>query len=79
MDPDVKVGATICKMQYDKILKYLDIAREEGARVLCGGGPVTPDSPDFAVSSVNFFTSLSLKIQGNRGGRCLAFSLKNVG
>ena len=50
MEPDVKVGATICQMQYDKILKYLDIAKQEGAKVLCGGGPVTPDHPDLAVS-----------------------------
>ena len=50
MQEDVKVGATICKMQYDKILKYLDIAREEGCEVLCGGGAVSLDDPDLAVS-----------------------------
>jgi len=48
MQKDVKVGATICKMQYDKILKYLDIAREEGCEVLCGGGAVSLDDPDLA-------------------------------
>ena len=37
-------------MQYDKILAYLETARKEGAEILCGGGPVTPDDPEFAVS-----------------------------
>ena len=54
MEDGVKVGATICKMQYDKILNYLDIARKEGAEVLCGGGPVTPDNPDLAVSLCSY-------------------------
>lgn len=46
MDPDTKVGATIGQMQYDKILEYLEGARGEGAKVLCGGGPVTLADPD---------------------------------
>jgi len=49
MNDDTKVGATICRMQYDKILAYLDVARAEGAEVLCGGGAVTPDDPELAV------------------------------
>lgn len=52
MDPDTKVGATIGQMQYDKILEYLEGARGEGAKVLCGGGPVTLADPDLQVSLV---------------------------
>ena len=49
MEDGIKVGATICKMQYDKILHYLEVARAEGAKVLCGGGPVEPCDPELRV------------------------------
>jgi len=45
-NPDTKVGATICQMQYDKILAYLDTARKEGASVLCGGGAVAMEEEE---------------------------------
>jgi len=32
-------GALISKGHYEKVLSYLRLAREEGGRVLCGGGP----------------------------------------
>lgn len=38
LDTDVQVGAQASKEQYDKILSYLEIGREEGAKVLAGGG-----------------------------------------
>lgn len=38
MDSETMVGAQASQQQFDKILSYLDIARQEGAEVLTGGG-----------------------------------------
>lgn len=38
LDSDVMVGAQASAEQYDKILSYFGIAKEEGAEVLMGGG-----------------------------------------
>jgi aldehyde dehydrogenase len=38
LDPDTMMGAQASNDQYQKILNYMDIGREEGAEVLCGGG-----------------------------------------
>ncbi|MGB0467426.1 MAG: aldehyde dehydrogenase family protein [Pontibacterium sp.] len=38
LDTDVMVGAQASQAQYDKILGYMDIGREEGAEILMGGG-----------------------------------------
>lgn len=35
--PDTTMGALISRAQQDKVLDYIRIAREEGARLLCGG------------------------------------------
>ncbi len=37
LDTDVQVGAQASQEQFDKIMSYMDIAREEGATVLAGG------------------------------------------
>ncbi|WED25289.1 aldehyde dehydrogenase [Vibrio sp. DW001] len=37
LDPNTQVGAQVSKEQFDKILGYLEIGREEGAQVLIGG------------------------------------------
>ena len=39
-DPEVKMGAVVSKMHMEKILSYIEIAKEEGGRILCGGTPV---------------------------------------
>lgn len=39
MSPDTNVGPVTTPPQYAKILDYLDIARNEGARCVLGGGP----------------------------------------
>lgn len=36
---DTMMGAQASIDQYNKILSYLDIGKQEGAQVLCGGGP----------------------------------------
>ena len=37
------MGPLCCQQQFDRVATYLDLARDEGARVLTGGGP-PPDS-----------------------------------
>ena len=38
LDPETMMGAQASNDQYEKILSYLKIGKEEGAEVLCGGG-----------------------------------------
>lgn len=40
--PDTKVGAIVSKPHYDKVLSYIEIAKQEGGKILCGGGAVFP-------------------------------------
>ena len=44
LDTETMVGAQASKEQFDKILKYIDIGKEEGAKVLIGGNVETVDS-----------------------------------
>ena len=37
LDPDTVQGALVSKAHRDKILGYIQLAREEGGRILCGG------------------------------------------
>jgi len=38
LDPETMMGAQASNDQYEKILNYMDIGKQEGAEVLCGGG-----------------------------------------
>lgn len=42
LDPATKLGAVVSEAHMNKILSCIDVAREEGARVLCGGGRLHP-------------------------------------
>ena len=42
-DEATETGAIVHRGQYDKVLKYLEIGRQEGARVVVGGG--APEDP----------------------------------
>lgn len=44
---DTTVGATISKEQGEKVLRYIELAKSEGAKVLCGGKKVVP-GPKFS-------------------------------
>lgn len=44
MDPDTQVGPVTTPPQYQKVLEYIDIAKQEGARLLLGGKPA--DRPE---------------------------------
>jgi aldehyde dehydrogenase len=37
LDTETMIGAQASNDQYEKILSYIDIGRQEGAKVLCGG------------------------------------------
>jgi acyl-CoA reductase-like NAD-dependent aldehyde dehydrogenase len=39
MDPNTQVGPVTTRMQYDTILRYIEIAKNEGARCVLGGKP----------------------------------------
>jgi aldehyde dehydrogenase len=43
LDTDVQVGAQVSKEQYDRIMKYIEIGKQEGAEVLTGGAAATLD------------------------------------
>ncbi len=43
LSPDTKVGATVSKVHYDKVLSYIDIAKSEGGKILCGGTAIFPE------------------------------------
>lgn len=39
MSPDTQVGPVTTRPQYEKVLHYIQVARDEGARLVLGGGP----------------------------------------
>jgi aminomuconate-semialdehyde/2-hydroxymuconate-6-semialdehyde dehydrogenase len=39
LDPATEQGAIVSKPHFDKIMSYIALARKEGGRVVCGGGP----------------------------------------
>ncbi|MFG3157898.1 aldehyde dehydrogenase [Streptomyces sp. NPDC048219] len=45
-DPDTQVAPLVHPAHRDHVARYVDLAREEGARVLCGGG--APEGPAHA-------------------------------
>lgn len=40
-DPQTRLGAVVSKGHFDKIRSYLELAQQEGGRILCGGQPVS--------------------------------------
>lgn len=40
-DPETQMGSQINERQLEKILSYVEIGKQEGARVICGGGRIT--------------------------------------
>ncbi|KAL2097775.1 hypothetical protein ACEWY4_006982 [Coilia grayii] len=40
-----RMGAVVSRPQLEKVLGYIRQAKEEGARILCGGEPITPADP----------------------------------
>lgn len=46
MDPDTEMGTMACRAQYDKVLQYIEVAKEDGARLATGGD--RPEDPELA-------------------------------
>lgn len=44
LDPETMMGAQASNDQFEKVLNYMDIGRQEGAEVLCGGGKASINS-----------------------------------
>ena len=42
-DPATTMGAIVSKVQFDRVMSYIESAKQEGARLLTGGGP--PNDP----------------------------------
>ena len=42
LSEDTKVGAVVSKPHFDKILSYIELAKSEGGKVLCGGKAIQP-------------------------------------
>ena len=45
-DPATTMGAIASKAQYERVLRYIETAKAEGARLVCGGK--RPDAPELA-------------------------------
>ena len=42
MNDSSDLGAIVSKQHYEKILYYIDLAKKEGGKILCGGNSVNP-------------------------------------
>src|SRR5918993_1523816 len=54
LDPDTRIGALINRGQLDTVLRYIDIGRREGARVVTGGQRILEDTGGFFVPPTVF-------------------------
>jgi acyl-CoA reductase-like NAD-dependent aldehyde dehydrogenase len=45
MNPESEMGSMVSKAQYDKVMQYIESGKQEGARLLTGGG--RPEGPEF--------------------------------
>ncbi|MGY8952708.1 MAG: aldehyde dehydrogenase [Flavobacteriales bacterium] len=43
LNDDTNIGATVSKAHFDKVLYYINLAKEEGGKILCGGKSVNPE------------------------------------
>ena len=64
-DTDTMIGAQASREQYDKILSYIDIAREEGGEIITGGAHI-----DHGDTLQNGFYIQPTLIKGHNGMRC---------
>ncbi|ROT36021.1 aldehyde dehydrogenase [NAD(P)+]-like protein [Sodiomyces alkalinus F11] len=62
-DRDTYQGPQITRAQLDRILSYVDSAREEGAVVAMGGGPATPSPPPSSSASASASASRGYFVQ----------------
>lgn len=46
LDPETKTGAVVSKPHMEKVLSYVELAKEEGGTILCGGHQVFPEGKE---------------------------------
>lgn len=46
LDKDTKIGAIVSKPHFEKILSCIQLAKDEGGKILCGGEPVQLDGDE---------------------------------
>ena len=44
-DPSIQIGALVSKPHFDKVLSYIELAKEEGGKILAGGEAVSLPEP----------------------------------
>lgn len=44
IDPSSEIGPSVDESQFNTVLKYMDVGREDGATLLCGGGQATGEN-----------------------------------
>ena len=54
LDPEVKLGALIEQKHYEKVLAHIEKAKEQGARVVCGGSAALTQSGGWFVEPTIF-------------------------
>ncbi len=54
--PDAAMGAIVDRLQYDKVLGYIDTGRREGGRLLFGGAAVEPVAGGLFIQPTAFVT-----------------------
>ena len=54
LDPDAKLGALIEQKHYEKVLAHIEKAKEQGARVICGGRAALTDTGGWFVEPTIF-------------------------
>lgn len=53
-DPATGLGPVANQTQYDRVLEYIEIGRQEGAKVACGGGPSARHERGFHIEPTLF-------------------------
>ena len=45
LDPETEMGSLVSKAQYEKVVRYVELGKQQGALLACGGGK--PAGPEF--------------------------------
>lgn len=57
LDSETQIGPVVDRRQLDSNLRYVDIARKEGAELLCGGGLIERPTPGFYMAPALFINT----------------------
>ncbi|KAG8427943.1 mitochondrial aldehyde dehydrogenase [Metarhizium acridum] len=52
--PDTYQGPQVSKLQYERVLEYVEAGKAEGARLVCGGKPLHADTKGFFIEPTIF-------------------------